>query len=173
MDRAEIYCICFNLTSTFLACSSDKGTVHVYSLSGPTQSSSSAAPVSSKSYEENNLPPTPHTSETYEPSSRQSMSQNNRDNNNNSNSSADVSASSAPSTGNKQMAGMGISLLKGILPVSMVPKYFDSEWSFAQVRGIEGKAICAFSKDSSRIFVGTDLKNLRVCMYLCMYCMYL
>lgn len=161
MDRAEIYCICFNLTSTFLACSSDKGTIHVYSLSGPTQSSSSsssasstaaASSISSKSYEESNPPSTPHAADNYEPSSRQSLSQNNRDNNSNSN--ADGSASSSASTGNKQMAGMGISLLKGILPVSMVPKYFDSEWSFAQVRGIEGKAICAFSKDSSRIFVG-------------------
>eukprot|EP01035_Chromulina_nebulosa_P036763 gene36763-49567_t len=93
MDRAEIYCICFNLTSTFLACSSDKGTVHVYSLSGPTQSSSSssasstapASSISSKSYEESNPPSIPHASDNYEPSSRQSLSQNNRDNNSSSN----------------------------------------------------------------------------------------
>ena len=32
MDKAEIYCITFNPASTFLACSSDKGTVHVFSL---------------------------------------------------------------------------------------------------------------------------------------------
>jgi hypothetical protein len=34
-----------------------------------------------------------------------------------------------------------------------VPKYFESEWSFAQVRGIEGRSICAFGKDPSRIVV--------------------
>jgi len=31
------------------------------------------------------------------------------------------------------MAGKGINFLKGILPGSLVPKYFESEWSFAQV----------------------------------------
>ena len=34
MDRAEIYCIAFNPASTFVACSSDKGTVHIYSVTG-------------------------------------------------------------------------------------------------------------------------------------------
>ncbi|KAJ1434301.1 WD40-repeat-containing domain protein [Ochromonadaceae sp. CCMP2298] len=76
MDRAEIYCIAFNPASTFLACTSDKGTVHIYSLTGA----------------------------------------------------------------------------QGILP-GMVPKYFDSEWSFAQMRGIEGRSICAFAKDSSKVVV--------------------
>lgn len=48
MDRAEIYCLCFNSTSTFLACSrysfslsllkvlSDKGTIHIFSLANET-----------------------------------------------------------------------------------------------------------------------------------------
>lgn len=31
-DRAEIYSICFSPNSQLLACSSDKGTVHVFSL---------------------------------------------------------------------------------------------------------------------------------------------
>lgn len=31
-DRAEIYSICFSPTAPLLACSSDKGTVHVFSL---------------------------------------------------------------------------------------------------------------------------------------------
>lgn len=34
MDRAEIYSIAFNAASTFLACSSCKGTVHIFSLQG-------------------------------------------------------------------------------------------------------------------------------------------
>merc|ERR1712054_684638 len=32
MDRADIYSIAFNAATTFLACSSDKGTVHIFSL---------------------------------------------------------------------------------------------------------------------------------------------
>eukprot|EP00164_Ancoracysta_twista_P000102 GFYU01000144.1.p1 GENE.GFYU01000144.1~~GFYU01000144.1.p1 ORF type:complete len:358 (-),score=87.71 GFYU01000144.1:505-1578(-) len=32
VDRAEIFSICFNYNSTLLACSSDKGTVHVFSM---------------------------------------------------------------------------------------------------------------------------------------------
>ncbi len=32
--KADIYCISFNLATTFLACSSDKGTIHVSSLTG-------------------------------------------------------------------------------------------------------------------------------------------
>lgn len=47
----------------------------------------------------------------------------------------------------------GFSFLKDILPVGIVPKYIGSEWSFAQVRGLEGKCICAFDKDSPKITV--------------------
>jgi WD40 repeat protein len=36
MDRAEIYCICFDPITTFLACSSDKGTIHIFSLADPS-----------------------------------------------------------------------------------------------------------------------------------------
>lgn len=40
-----------------------------------------------------------------------------------------------------------------LLPASIVPKYLVSEWSYAQVRGLEGKAICAFDRDAPRIIV--------------------
>ena len=29
----------------------------------------------------------------------------------------------------------------------ILPKYFDSEWSYAQLRVPDGKALCAFSDD--------------------------
>lgn len=32
MDRAEVNSICFNQQSTFVACCSDRGTVHIFSL---------------------------------------------------------------------------------------------------------------------------------------------
>lgn len=31
-EKAEIYCISFDPTSTFLACSSDRGTIHIFSI---------------------------------------------------------------------------------------------------------------------------------------------
>lgn len=31
-DKAEIYSVCFNSNSKLLACSSDKGTIHIFSL---------------------------------------------------------------------------------------------------------------------------------------------
>ena len=31
-EKAEIYSICFNSASKFLACSSDRGTIHIFSL---------------------------------------------------------------------------------------------------------------------------------------------
>jgi hypothetical protein len=38
-----------------------------------------------------------------------------------------------------------------------VPKYLVSEWSYAQVRGLEGKAICAFDRDAARIIVSASV----------------
>jgi len=48
-----------------------------------------------------------------------------------------------------------LSLLRRIIPG--VPKYVDSEWSFAQVHGLEAHTICAFGQDpGSIIVVGAD-----------------
>lgn len=54
------------------------------------------------------------------------------------------------STPNKSLA---LPLLRQIIPTSMVPKYLNSEWSFAQIRGIEGKSICAFDRTGTKVFV--------------------
>jgi hypothetical protein len=37
----------------------------------------------------------------------------------------------------------------------LLPKYFDSEWSFAQFRVAEGKSFCAFSEDGLHIITVT------------------
>jgi WD repeat-containing protein 45 len=37
----------------------------------------------------------------------------------------------------------------------LLPKYFDSEWSFAQFRIPDGKALCAFSEDGSDLIAVT------------------
>lgn len=117
MDRADIYCLSFNPTSTFIACSSDKGTVHIFSLDGATPSG--AATTTSQSSSEHATP------------LRESES----------------ASSSANNTKS------GLSFMKDMLPVGLVPKYFGSEWSYAQVRGLEGKCICAFDRDSPKITV--------------------
>eukprot|EP00606_Chrysophyceae_sp_TOSAG23-5_P000447 GSChrysophyteH2.ASY1.ANO1.878.1 assembled CDS len=44
-----------------------------------------------------------------------------------------------------------------ILPDAVVPSYFSSEWSYAQIRGVEGKSICAFEGQTDRICVLTEL----------------
>jgi len=36
-EKAEIYSICFNATSKFIACSSDRGTIHIFSLNTATE----------------------------------------------------------------------------------------------------------------------------------------
>ena len=37
IDRAEIYCICFDQTSKWLATTSDKGTLHIFSIGANLQ----------------------------------------------------------------------------------------------------------------------------------------
>eukprot|EP00605_Chrysophyceae_sp_TOSAG23-4_P001367 GSChrysophyteH1.ASY1.ANO1.1487.1 assembled CDS len=115
-DRAEIYSIAFNRPSTYVICSSDKGTVHVFAHNGHNGFNTQA--------------------------------------------SATLSAPSTPpntSTGhsNQTLAVMPgpLGYLQKVLPEAVIPSYFNSEWSFAQIRGIEGKSICAFEGDSDRIIV--------------------
>ena len=59
----------------------------------------------------------------------------------------------------------GLSFMRGLVP-GLVPKYFGSEWSCAQVRGIEGRSICAFDKDLPRI---TVIIHLHHCMHVSMF----
>ncbi len=35
-ERAVMHCICFDPTNKYVACSSDKGTIHVFSLDDPS-----------------------------------------------------------------------------------------------------------------------------------------
>lgn len=165
VDRADIYCIAFNPVSSYVACSSDKGTVHIFSLAAapvPRRDGGSFPPGATQG--DFSYPPSGSFASSIDPSSH-------FQNHSSSISSKDHTASisedsrshplpsfSSSTTGNdnasnKSMSGMGINFLKGFLPQGFVPKYFESEWSFGQVRGIEGKALCAFSKDSSKIHV--------------------
>jgi WD repeat-containing protein 45 len=86
IDRAEIYCLCFHFTSQWIACSSNTGTVHVYSI-----------------------------------------------------------MSSVPNP------DLGLGIFKKVLP-----KYFDSQWSYSQFRVRDSKTICTFLMDRPVLVVVTD-----------------
>jgi hypothetical protein len=96
-EKAEIYSIIFDNSSKFIACSSDRGTIHIFSL----------AASQSKPEEEKAEP-----EET--PKNQKSIWDN----------------------------------FTKILPL---PKYFKSEWSFAQFRIPDLRSICAFGPNNSII----------------------
>lgn len=112
-DRAEIYSICFRVPqklatgdgessydSQWLACSSDKGTVHVFHL-GATSSSRGSGANEDESKSEAKANPT-----------------------------------------------SSLSFMKKLLP-----KYFSSEWSFAQFRVPDVKSIVAFGQEKNSVIV--------------------
>lgn len=175
VDRADIYCIAFNLASTYVACSSDKGTVHIFSLTsapvprradggGNFNSANETASLSGTDYagsfsnKDYGLRDTSSVSSKVTATTARLSSDSTVSPLEAANAAASGASPMPPHPGdasnsNKSMTGMGINFLKGLLPTGFVPKYFESEWSFGQVRGIEGKSICAFSKDASRIHI--------------------
>ena len=145
-DRAEINCIAFNQMTTYLACSSDKGTIHIFSLADPVLNTKTGINMSNESIVNtsniNNRDITNTTPrDQHKPMTTVSIatSQSNENNNN-----------SAMENTNK---GFGLQFLRGLVPTSMIPKYINSEWSFAQIRGLETKTICAFDRDFMRLIV--------------------
>jgi len=124
MGRALINCITFNKSSEFLACSSDKGTVHIFSLVGKAKKGVSdggvgggrAAPGGGAA-------------------------------------AGDEGALTTQQGGKNTTSSFA--LLRRVIPG--VPKYVESEWSFAQVHGLEPQTICAFGQDpGTLIVVGAD-----------------
>ena len=120
-DRAEIYSIAFDRSANLLACSSDKGTVHIFSLRA----------------EGEGPPPSEAGPEGPGSSPREPEAE-------------------AKEDGAQRNATSGLGFLRSVVP-SIMPKYFASEWSFAQVRGLEGPTICAFGHAPNTIVVvGAD-----------------
>jgi len=110
-DKAEIYSIAFDTLSQWIACTSDKGTVHIFALT--------LKGVDPK-HQEKEQP----IEQKEEPKTDDADAKN-----------------------PKSM----FSFMKKILP-----KYFDSEWSFAQFRVPDSKTICAFGQDNSLIVISTE-----------------
>jgi WD40 repeat protein len=114
-DRAEIFSIAFSSTAQWLATSSDKGTVHIFSLKGgkidekkdETSKESTAVAKEEEKSKGNNKDGKPKSNPT-----------------------------------------SSLSFMK-----SMLPKYFSSEWSFAQFRVPDVRSIVAFGQEKNSIIV--------------------
>ncbi|XP_038980399.1 autophagy-related protein 18c-like [Phoenix dactylifera] len=122
LDRADIYGIALSPNVQWLAVSSDKGTVHIFSLrvrvAGEDASNHHAAAQGPGMVHQN--------------------------------SSTSLDALISPNTGTN--ASSSLSFMKGVLP-----KYFSSEWSFAQFHLPEvGPYIVAFGAQNTVIIVGMD-----------------
>ncbi|KAL2649683.1 hypothetical protein R1flu_017811 [Riccia fluitans] len=114
-DRADIYSINFSPSTHWIVCSSDKGTVHVFSLA-------SLGGQDARFAEAKNL---------------------------NVNSGSLLMAGSALLSYAASNAGSSLSFMKGVLP-----KYFSSEWSFAQFRVPEDThAIAAFGPEKNSVVI--------------------
>ena len=150
-DRAEIYSIAFNHASTFLACSSDKGTAHIFALVegagaggaggggggySPNAAGAMATPGKSDHYPGALLDAATDSGSGLESGSGQHHQQ----------------QTQQLGSANKGL-GLGMGFLRKMRPEGLVPKYLASEWSLAQVRGIEGRSICAFVGDTGRLAV--------------------
>ena len=109
-DKADIKYICFEPNLRFIAASSNKGTIHIWSLA--------------------------HTLKMLNKN-------NDNDNNNNDN-----------NTNTIENKTSGLKWLPNFLG----GEFFNSEWSFAQVRITDTRSICCFGADNTIIIVSTEGK---------------
>ena len=158
-DRAEIYCIAFNAATTFLACSSDKGTIHIFSLGDKHASTEHRASEASNSTLASTVATTQntatpsltdhHDAASFEDNAPKQLPHDQQ---------------APPPPGMLEHAGanlanhksFGLQLLRGVLPQTLIPNYVNSEWSFAQIHGLDTRSICAFEKDAMRLVVLTE-----------------
>nr|TKS07785.1 hypothetical protein D5086_0000109790 [Populus alba] len=122
VDRAEIYGIALSRNVQWLAVSSDKGTVHIFSLRVRVAGEDSSS----------------------HPSPAQGLALLDQ------NSSSSLDGLISPST--SANPGSSLSFMRGVLP-----KYFSSEWSFAQFHLSEDtQYIAAFASQNTVIIVGMN-----------------
>lgn len=122
VDRADIYSLALSPNVQWLAVSSDKGTVHIFSLRVRVVGEDS-----------------PHLSNT-----AQGLAMVHQ------NSSTSLDALISPTTGANP--GSSLSFMRG-----MLPRYFSSEWSFAQFHLSETvRFIAAFGSQNTVVILGMD-----------------
>ena len=148
MTRADVLCIAFHPFSNFIACSSDQGTIHVFALdpkiSGVSANNNNNNNNNNKKNNKNN-----NTPQDLSFMKQQGLMRKDADTNrsgiSNNNSGRNVS------TGDTNQKST-LSFMKG-----MLPKYFSSEWSFAQFRIPATRTICAFGTEpNTLIIIGAD-----------------
>mmetsp|Transcript_28607 Transcript_28607/g.37474 ORF Transcript_28607/g.37474 Transcript_28607/m.37474 type:complete len:409 (+) Transcript_28607:116-1342(+) len=111
MDHADVNCICFNNNCSFLACASDKGTVHIFSLNKKVR-----------------IDEDEETKASIEDMKADKLEKNRKS---------------------------GFSLLGKIIPGTS--NYLGSEWSCAQVRGLDVRSLCAFGTQPHTLaIIGAD-----------------
>ncbi|EFJ20562.1 hypothetical protein SELMODRAFT_177001 [Selaginella moellendorffii] len=112
-DRADIYSIAFSTTAQWLVVSSDKGTIHVFSLKVPAEADAAESTTAVAAATANQDAGSPESPIKF--------------------------ASGNP--------GSTLSFMRGVLP-----KYFSSEWSFAQFRlPVESRSIVAFGPQKNTL----------------------
>jgi WD40 repeat protein len=116
-EKAQIRCICFDQNNRFIAASSSRGTVHIWSLSTANKNLKKKINEEVDSKESNNI-------EFDEKQENEEMK----------------------SIENKRS-------FLNVLPNILGGEFFNSEWSFAQVRIKEQKSICTFGSDNTIIIV--------------------
>ena len=173
VDKAEIYSIAFSPTSQWLACSSDRGTVHVFALraGGSASSANTSAQAAHLHHSASNSSAKGHhishsasaTAESKEePHSDAGQSSSSPFSSSTSSnasaftsalagaSSAVASPSSSASTSRLSNPVSSLSFMKTLLP-----KYFSSEWSFAQFRVPDVRTIVAFGGEKNSIVIAS------------------
>jgi WD40 repeat protein len=133
-DRAEIYSLAFNYNSLWLACSSDKGTVHIFSISPKGDKKDKSKKSQGGSTDGGS---TGASSESAPPASSPSPSD-----------PKDEPKDKDGKKKDKKNPKSSLSFMKGFLP-----KYFSSEWSFAQFRVPDVRSIVAFGAEKNSIIV--------------------
>ena len=113
-DKAEIYSIAFNPTSAWLACSSDRGTIHIFALRTGGATSTAAATAAGGS------------------------------------GGAEGGGGGGGGAAVAHNPTSSLSFMKTLLP-----KYFSSEWSFAQFRVPDVRTIVAFGGEKNSIVVAS------------------
>jgi len=137
-ERAIIHSVCIDPSSTFLSCSSDKGTIHIFSLIAEEKSLN----------EETQRGPDSNLATSRETVTRGT-------------SASGMFGSIIPSAAAQNNAADGgqqsLTSAVGGFFKSVLPKYFASRWSLAQFRVPETRTICAFgSQKHTLIVIGAD-----------------
>lgn len=125
-EKAEIYYISFDATSTFFCVSSDRGTVHIFSLATAQKKLKEQNPLNNEDMDESEI--ITATNETKE-----------------------VNDSNLNYTNNNIAPKNQKSFWGKMTKIIPLPKYFNSEWSFAQFRIPDIKSICAFGPNNTLI----------------------